>query len=295
MLEAQDLDWRWAAKRLNAVVLAATVDLLLCWLGARVGGRLVRAAGIERRAGIITGLSVVLVTLFASAQAAKIVHKQGLRGEVGAGFSSASGLALTSSVNSNDRVRDRVGLWDYGGGLSYNYFSYNNVVGANRLVVKLQARRTLRHAPVGFLVASVRYDHNLFDGYDYYVTEMLNAGQNVLHTPSMHLDLEAGGGARQNTYPDSRSAIDEPAADLAMKYVWHIQRGTRFSQTLTVIGARTGSLMTANTSVSTTLVYHLALKFSEEVVHYTSLPYTALMHYAKTTTFTTLNLIYRVG
>ena len=228
-------------------------------------------------------------------QAAKTVLKPGLRGEIGAGLSSTSGVALTDSINSNDRVRDRVGLWDYGGNLSYNYFSYNHVVGVNRFVAKLQAQRTLRRALVSFFVGSVRYDHNLFDGYDYYVVEMLNAGQRVVNTSRIHLDLEAGGGARQNTYPNGRASDDEPVADVAMKYVWHLRHGSRFSQDLSVVGARTGTLITFNTGISTTLIYHLALKFSEEVVHYTSLPSTSLVHYAKTTTFTTLNLIYHIG
>ncbi|MHB8253172.1 MAG: DUF481 domain-containing protein [Acidiferrobacter sp.] len=230
------------------------------------------------------------------AQATKVVaSKPGLRGEIGAGLSSTSGVALTDSINSNDRVRYRTGLWDYGGNLSYNYFSYDSAVGVNRLVAKLQARRTLHHAPVSFLVGSVRYDHNLFDGYSYYVVEMLNAGQRVVHTSTMHLDLEAGGGARQNTYPNGRAWNDEPVADMAMKYVWHIRPRTRFSQTLSVVGARTGTLVTSSTGVSTTLDSHLALKVSEEIIHYTSLPSTALVHYAKTTTFTTLNLIYHIS
>ncbi|MHB8416360.1 MAG: DUF481 domain-containing protein [Acidiferrobacteraceae bacterium] len=241
-------------------------------------------------------VTTFLVMTSQTVQAEKTtVSKPGLRAQIGAGLSSTSGVALTNSMNSNDRVRDRVGLWGYGGNLSYNYFSYDNVAGVNRLVAKVQAKRTLQHAPIGFLVGSVRYDHNLFDGYDYYVMETLNAGQRVVQTSTMHLDLEAGGGARQNVYPTGRPADDEPVADMAMKYVWHLRHGSRFSQTFSVVGARTGTSMTSDTGISFTLVHHLALKFSEEVIHYTSLPSTALVHYARTTTFTTLNLIYHIG
>ena len=148
---------------------------------------------------------------------------------------------------------------------------------------------------MSFVVGSVRYDHNLFDGYDHYFVEMVNAGRTVVATHTMHLNLEAGGGARQNYYPVGRPAQDEPVGDVAMNYVWHLRRGTRFSERLSVMGARSGTLVTSTSGVTTTLIFHLALKFSEEVVHYTSLPSTALVHYATTTTFTTLNLIYHIG
>ncbi|MDA8192174.1 MAG: DUF481 domain-containing protein [Gammaproteobacteria bacterium] len=238
------------------------------------------------------------VLLFATGcahAAAKALPKAGWHGEFGAGLSSSSGVALTTSLNSTDRLRDTVGLWSYGGDLSYNYFSYNGVADVNRLVTTLQVRRSFKSAPVSFVVGSVRYDHNLFDGYDHYFVEMVNAGRTVVATRTMHLNLEAGGGARQNYYPTERPAQDEPVGDVAMNYVWHLHRGTRFSEHLSVMGARSGTLVTSTSGVTTTLIFHLALKFSEEVVHYTSLPSTALVHYATTTTFTTLNLIYHIG
>lgn len=229
------------------------------------------------------------------AVAARAVPHPGLRGEVGAGLSSSSGVALTNSINSDDRVEDELGLWGLGAHLSYNYFAYNHSVGVNRLVAEVHVRHALRHALASFVIGSVRYDHNLFDGYNYYTVEMLNAGRRVVHTKSMHLDLEAGGGARQNSYPNGRPSNDEPVADVVVKYVWHMRPGTRFSQNVSIVGARTGTLMTSTTGVTTDLIFHLALKFSEQIVHYTSLPSSALMHYARTTTFTTLNLIYHIG
>ncbi len=229
------------------------------------------------------------------ARAAPRVPKPGVHGELGAGLSSSSGVALTTSINSADRLRDNVGLWSYGGNLNYNYFSYNSAVGVNRFVAQVQARRMFTGAPVNFAVARVRYDHNLFNGYDYYLVETLDVGRRVINGKRMHLDLEIGGGARQNAYPGARPSDDEPVADGGLNYVWTMRPGTRFSERVSVMGARTGTLITSVTGVTTTLIFHLALKFSEQVIHYTSLPSTALMHYARTTTFTTLNLIYHIG
>ena len=250
------------------------------------------------RPALAAGLALVLFATagaYAAHATVKALPKAGWHGEFGAGLSSSSGVAVTTSMNSTDRLRDTVGLWSYGGDLSYNYFSYNGVAGVNRLVTTLDVRRSFKSAPISFVVGSVRYDHNLFDGYDHYFVEMLNAGRTVLATRTMHLNLEAGGGARQNYYPGGRAAEDEPVGDVAMNYVWHLRRGTRFSEHLSVMGARSGTLITSTSGVTTTLVFHLALKFSEEVIHYTSLPSTALVHYATTTTFTTLNLIYHIG
>ncbi len=229
------------------------------------------------------------------ASAAKRLPRPGWHGAFGAGLSSSSGLAFTTSLNSADRVRDNVGVWSYGANLAYNYFSYNGVAGANRLLATVNVRRALRAAPVNFIVGAVRYDHNLFDGYDHYFVETLNAGRKVIDTRTTHLDLEIGGGARQNFFPASDTAQDEPVADLAMDYVWHMRPGTRFSEHLSVMGTPSGTLITSTSGVTTTLIFDLALKFSEQVIHYTWLPSTALVHYAQTTTFTTLNLIYHMG
>lgn len=255
-----------------------------------------RASLRQARLALAAGLALALSAGRAYAStSAKALPKAGWHGEFGAGLSSSSGLALTTSLNSTDRLRDTVGLWSYGGNLSYNYFSYNGVADVNRLVTAVQVRRSVKSAPISFLVGSIRYDHNLFDGYDHYYVEMLNAGRTVVATRTMHLNLEAGGGARQNYYPTDRPPQDEPVGDIALDYVWHLRRGTRFSEHLSVMGARSGTLVTSTSGVTTTLIFHLALKFSEEVIHYTSLPSTALVHYATTTTFTTLNLIYHIG
>ncbi|WP_297360158.1 DUF481 domain-containing protein [Acidiferrobacter sp.] len=244
---------------------------------------------------IAAGLMWALSIIARAHAAASVLPKPGWHGAFGAGLSSSSGIALTTSMNSTDRLRDTVGLWSYGGTLSYNYFSYNNVVGVNRLVTALEVRRSFKSEPISFVVGSVEYDHNLFDGYDHYYVEMVNAGRRVVATRAMHLDLEAGGGARQNYYPTGRPMQDEPVGDVAMNYVWHLRRGTHFSERVSVMGARSGTLVTSTTGVTTTLIFHLALKFSEQVIHYTSLPSTALVHYARTTTFTTLNLVYHIG
>lgn len=229
------------------------------------------------------------------ASALKRLPRPGWHGAFGAGFSSSSGLALTTSLNSADRIRDNVGVWSYGANLAYNYFSYDGVAGADRLLATIDVRRAFRTAPVDFIVGAVRYDHNLFDGYSHYFVETVNAGRKVIDTRMTHLDLEAGGGARQNFLPATGGVQDEPVADLAMDYVWHMRPGTRFSERLSVMGTPSGTLVTSTSGVTTTLIFDLALKFSEQVIHYTWLPSTALVHYARTTTFTTLNLIYHIG
>lgn len=246
------------------------------------------------RLSVAAGLLLVFLAVD-GAGAAKRLPRPGWHGAFGAGFSSSSGLALTTSLNSTDRVRDNVGVWSYGADFAYNYFSYNGIAGVDRLLATANVRRSFRSAPVDFVVGAVRYDRNLFDGYNHYFVETVNAGRKVVDTRMMHLDLEAGGGARQNFFPASGGAQDEPVVDLAMTYVWHMRPGTRFSERFSVMGTPSGTLITSTSGVTTTLIFDLALKFSEQVIHYTWLPSTALVHYAGTTTFTTLNLIYHLG
>ncbi len=246
------------------------------------------------RLAVAAGLLMAFV-IVGPASAAKRLPQPGWHGAFGAGLSSSSGLALTTSLNSTDRIRDNVGVWSYGANLSYNYFSYNGVAGVDRLLATLNVRRAFRSAPVDFVVGAVRYDRNLFDGYNHYFVETMNAGRKVIDTRRMHLDLEAGGGARQNFFPASGGSQVEPVVDLAMDYVWHMRPGTRFSEHVSVMGTPSGTLITSTSGVTTTLIFDLALKFSEQVIHYSWLPSTALVHYAQTTTFTTLNLIYHLG
>lgn len=234
---------------------------------------------------LIMGLSLVGSTVYASK--GLVAPKHNLSVQVGFGYEATTGTSNTRNIDSRDRVRYARRLWRYTGRLSYNYAESGSLISANRLDINLKAARYFSGEKENFLLLALRYDRNPFDGYRYYQMESFGAGHRILRHGNMRLKVEAGIGYRQNYYLYGGSD-NVPALRAALDYRWRVGRKSVFSQRVATLAARTGTLLTSTTSLSTPINGGLALKVSEIVDHYTSAP----IGFKATSTFTTVNIIY---
>ena len=233
--------------------------------------------------------AVALALPFAHASKGLVAPKHSLSAQVGLGYEGTTGTTNTKSVNSRDRVRYVHHLWRYTGRLSYNYAASGAIVSANRLDINLKAAQYFNGEKENFVLAALRYDRNPFDGYRHYQMESLGIGHRILRHGNMRLKVDGGLGFRQNYYLQGGSQ-NVPAVRMAADFRWRISHKSLFSQREAVLAASTGTLLISTTGISTPINSALALKVSEVVDHYSSTP----LGFARTSTFTTVDLIYNM-
>ena len=223
----------------------------------------------------------------ARAAATTPAPKHALSAQVGLGYAATTGTSNTRTLDTNDHVRYKLGLWRYAGRLSYDYAASLGLVSANRLALNLKASHYFSGEKENFLLAALNYVRNPFDGYRHYEVESVGAGHRFLRHGRMRLTIDAGAGLRQNTY-FTGAHNDVPVLRVAADYHWRFSKKSIFSQRLAVLGATTGTLLSSSTGLTAPISAKFALKLSEVVDHYTSTP----VGFKPTSTFTTLNLIY---
>ena len=213
--------------------------------------------------------------------------KHALSAQVFFNDTATTGTSNTRTLDTNDHVRYKLGLWRYAGRLSYDYAASLGLVSANRLALNLKASHYFSGEKENFLLATLSYVRNPFDGYRHYEVESVGAGHRFLRHGRMRFTVDAGAGLRQNTY-FTGAHNDVPVLRVAADYHWRFSKKSIFSQRLAVLGATTGTLLTSSTGLTAPISAKFALKLSEVVDHYTSAP----AGFKPTSTFTTLNLIY---
>ncbi len=216
--------------------------------------------------------------------------KESSGASVGLGYSATTGLTSTRTVDSRDHAFYEDGLWRYAGHVSYNYISAGGRVSADRLVIDASAERFLSRARANFLLAAVRFDHNPFSGYAHYVVESVGAGHRLFRRAGMGLTVEGGLGMRENEYVDGHRS-NVPVVRAALVYHWRVSRHSLFTEHVALMAATSGTVYSSNTGLSTPIAGALALKLSEIIDRYTSAP----PGFPRTMTFSTINLLYRLG
>ena len=206
------------------------------------------------------------------------------------GYSATTGGVSTHAIDSRDHIFYVDDLWRYAGHVSYNYLSAGTTVSADRLVIDTSVERFFSSAMTNFLLAAVRYDRNPFSGYAHYIVESLGAGHRIFHDTDMGLKVEGGVGMRQNYYVDGHYG-DVPIVRVAFAFHWKVSRHSVLTERVGALAATSGTLFDSDTGISTPIAGALALKLSEIVNHYTSAP----LGFPRTTTFSTINLVYHVS
>ncbi len=205
--------------------------------------------------------------LFSSTISAQ--EENGVSSEVELGAVFTSGNTENESVNFRGEVDWRRDAWEYGFLLDGFRASQDNVRTAERMYYVGDARYDVND--VSFVLTRLAHEDDEFSGYDSQTDISINYGRNMLTTvENMSLTLNAGVGARQ-----SRTAtedFDEAIIRLAGDYQWQISESALFGQVLSTEAGDRTSIFRSETSIETTILDNLSLRFSFNVKHQTEVP-----------------------
>lgn len=119
----------------------------------------------------------------------------------------------------------------------------------------------------------VTYEKDTFSGYQYETTYAFGYGRRLVETETQVLDTEIGPGFRSrclepaNSYTDCPDNEDEPFVRVAMKYAWQITPTAKFKEEISSNVDEDSAVTRAETSLSTRVNDHLALRVSHILDH----------------------------
>jgi putative salt-induced outer membrane protein len=156
---------------------------------------------------------------------------------------------------------------------------------AERYLLDANSRYKLNER--SFLFGNVRYNRDLFSGYVFQVSETGGYGHRWMPTSKLDLEAQGGGGVRQSQEQggDYRT---EGIVRGAVLLRWAFSAQAELQQDITVESSSFNTVTESVTSLKSTIVGNLAMKFSIDVTHNSTVPAGT----KKTDTFTSVNLVY---
>ncbi|MGD8925748.1 MAG: DUF481 domain-containing protein [Thioalkalispiraceae bacterium] len=208
-------------------------------------------------------LLAVVVLLFSinSAMAAgqKQDTKQGWSGGAELGIIITRGNTDTSSTNGKLRVEYNVDRWKHQFNLEAVRAEDRDTVTADRLGVLLRSQ--YQFSERGYYFGTIRYEDDVFAGYDQRTTEILGYGRNLYSGKRYHLDMELGIGGRQTDYTDGTSE-NEKVLRLASNMGWKISETSELTEELFVEWGDENTLTESATNLKVKINSSLAMKTS---------------------------------
>ncbi len=209
------------------------------------------------------GLMLVGTSLFAQEE------ENGISSEVELGAVFTSGNTENESVNFRGEVDWRRDAWEYGFLLDGFRASQDDIRTAQRMYYVADARYDVND--VSFVLTRLAHEDDEFSGYDSQTDISVNYGRNMLTTvENMSLTLNAGIGARQSR--SEQDDFDEAIVRLAGDYQWQISDSAVFGQLLSAEAGNETSIFRSESSIETTILDNLSLRFSFNVKHQTEVP-----------------------
>jgi putative salt-induced outer membrane protein len=119
----------------------------------------------------------------------------------------------------------------------------------------------------------VTYEKDAFSGYQYEATYALGYGRRLVDTDTQVLDAELGPGFRsrclepEDSYTDCADNEDDPVFRIAANYTWQITPTAKFKEVISSNIDDDSAVTRAETSLSTKVNDHLALRVSHVLDH----------------------------
>lgn len=140
---------------------------------------------------LMTILLMPVTALAASPpKSGKSVHGFSGKGQIG--FVASQGNAQGKSANASLDVSYVSGPWKHALGLRMLYGQSQSVVSAERWRAIWQSNRQISADAYAF--GSLRYERDMFDGFQYQASTALGVGYTVIHTKSTTLSTQVGAG-----------------------------------------------------------------------------------------------------
>lgn len=207
---------------------------------------------------LVVTMLVPVVALAATAPK-KDKRPEGFSGKGQIGFVASQGNARGESANASLDVAYVAGRWKHTLTLAMLYGQSAGIVSAERWSALWQSDRKI--SAKAFAFVSLRYEHDMFDGFQYQRSAATGIGYTVIHTKSTKLRTQLGVGYTM-TRPEllARNALSAVIAriPLAEKNYAIGTVGVDYEQKITDTTTLTDKLLVNAGSVNTLLTNHLA-------------------------------------
>lgn len=226
------------------------------------------------------------MTGIATAQDEELTPEKPWKAEVGLGIMLTSGNTDTRSINGLAELIYERAQWRHTGRAEALNSSADDIGTAERY--SLLGKSDYKLDDWNYLYGLIGYEDDRFSGYDYQSNVGVGYGRDLVRTDTLHINAEAGVGARHYRIEDGDSDT-EGTIRLAGALNWKISEAALFTQELdTTIGEEL-TVTNSITSLSTQIVGNLAAKLSVHVRHISDVP----PDVEKRDTKTTATLVYK--
>ena len=216
---------------------------------------------------VLAVFSLGLIVLGSNAIAQE--EENGISTEVELGAVFTSGNTENESVNFRGELDWRRDAWEYGFLLDGFRASQDDIRTAQRMYYVADARWDVDDR--SFILTRLAHEDDDFSGYDSQTDISVSYGRNMLTTvENMSLTLNAGIGARQSL--SELDDFDEAIVRLAGDYQRQISDSAVFGQVLSTEAGDETSIFRSESSIETTILDNLSLRFSFNVKHQTEVP-----------------------
>jgi putative salt-induced outer membrane protein len=213
-------------------------------------------------------LSVTTLLLFLSqAVSAQDPYKFSSQLELGAIFT--SGNTEDENVKFKGSVAALRGSWEHN--LSVDGFrsSKQKELAAQRLYTV--ASSTYSFSEDNFILSRAAHEDDRFSGFDSQSDISVSYGQLVLRNRlNMSLNYTIGAGVRNSHSPEED--FSEGIVRLATDYSWNISENALFVQSLSVEAGETSSISRSETSIQSSIMENLSMKFAVKLKHQSVVP-----------------------
>ena len=181
-------------------------------------------------------------------------------GNVEFGYVKTGGNTDTSNLNLKAKAETSWEKWRNAVNFEAASSTTDSVTTAERYL--LSGKSDYKFTEFNYLFANVVWEKDRFSGYDYRVSETVGYGRKLVHSPTVSLDTEVGGGARQSKITATGDTQDEALARLAAKLAWTISESTGFGEELTVDIGEESTVTRSVTSLKSQVAGNLATKIT---------------------------------
>ena len=196
-------------------------------------------------------------------------QQNGINSEVQLGAVFTTGNTDNENINFRGEVDWRRNAWEYGFLLDAFTATQENVRTADRMYYVADAEYDLNEN--SFVLTRLAHEVDEFSGYESQSDLSVSYGRNLLTSvENMELTLNAGVGAR--TSRTEEGDFDEGIIRLAGDYAWEISPSATFGQVLSTEAGDKTSIFRSETSIETTILDNLSLRFSFNIKHQTDVP-----------------------
>jgi putative salt-induced outer membrane protein len=190
-------------------------------------------------------------------------HENGFSGEGSLGWISNNGNTNNESLNGSIKTTIRSDWWAHNFSVSAKRVRDERTVTAERYVFTEKSDFTFSDTSYAF--ASLRYDDDRFDGFDYQASATVGIGWYLISSDTQHFDLELGAGYRKAKLSATGEKNNEVISRLAQHYDINFTNTSQFFQDMVIESGNTNTASEFIAGLKVSMNSKLALKVSYNV------------------------------